>query len=463
MNTNHKINVLLISCIVIVGTLSLIQYYLVKNTYQLTKEKYYAEVRAGLSKITSSAEAAAIEEKVLENLKQTAILYADKQLSEPAFFKVAAGKNDSVIKAANSYFDGIISSNPLLKGVHYQSQYDEVVLDINDREDTLLAGSAKPYVYTGHIIHSPNTLLLSQGNTQSFTNKNIKKTGRNNYSSNFRIRIKGSHYIDISRWKQEVFKRMAGIFLLAAGLIIAVIVLFYLVFSAMLKQKKIAEVKTDFANNITHELKTPLSSVNVILKTLERKEVQANPVMFDSLLQSLYRQQAKIQQTVDSVLESAMLTDVRMEQAEFNITNYLLQYTKDLMPASHPLVVQIEPARQMIKIHLPTLEKALNNLMDNAVKYSPDGSKVSFKAYSNEGCYTIEVTDQGRGIAHGHQIEVFDKFYRIPEQNKHTVKGLGLGLYISKQAINQLGGSLTLASTLGKGCTFTIKLPIYEG
>jgi two-component system phosphate regulon sensor histidine kinase PhoR len=462
MNTNHKINALLISCIIIVSTLSLIQYYLVKNTYQLTKEKYYREVRTELIKITNSLEAAAIEEKVLENLKQTARLYTDKKLSKAAFFTAVTEKNDSVIKAANSYFNRIIISNPMLKGVLYQSQYDEIVLDVNGREDTLLAVSARPYVYTGHIIHSSNTLLLSQGNTQSFTNKNIKKTGKNNYSSNFRIRIKGSHYIDISLWKQEVFKRMSSIFLLAAGLIIAVIVFFYLVFNAMLKQKKIAEVKTDFANNITHELKTPLSSVNLILKTLERKEVQANPMMFDSLLQSLYRQQAKIQQIVDSVMESAMLTDVRMEQAELDITNYLLQYAKDLMLASHLLVVQIEPVRQIIKIHLPTLEKVLNNLIYNAVKYSPEGSQVTFKTYLSEGCYTIEVTDQGPGIAHTYQTQVFDKFYRIPEQNTHTVKGLGLGLYISKQAINQLGGSLTLASTLGKGCTFTIKLPMYE-
>lgn len=463
MNANHKINALLVACILIVSTLSLIQYYLVKNTYQLTKEKYYAEVRAGLNKITSSPQAAVIEEKVIENLKQTAILYADKQLSKPAFFNVVAGKNDSVIRAANNYFDGVISSNPILKGVHYQSQYDQVVLDINGREDTLLAESAKPYVYTGHIIHSSNTLLLSQGSTLSFTNKSIKKTGRNNYSSNFRIRLKGSHYIDISQWKQEVFKRMAGIFLLAAGLIIAVIVLFYLVFSAMLKQKKIAEVKTDFANNITHELKTPLSSVNVILKTLERKEVQANPVMFDNLLQSLYRQQAKIQQTVDSVLESSILADVRVEPTELDITAYLLQYTKDLMPVSHLLDINVEPGHQMIKIHLPTLEKSLNNLIDNAVKYSPEGSQITFKAYLSKGCYIIEVTDYGPGIAHNHQTDIFDKFYRIPEQNKHTVKGLGLGLYISKQAVNQLGGSLTLASTMGKGCTFTIKLPTYEG
>lgn len=460
MNANHKFKALLISCFFIVATLFLIQFYLVRNTYRLTRDKYYKEVKAALNKISSASAVDEFDDKFSRNLKQCATLYAAGQLSKQAFLRNLATRNDSVTKAANRYFTSIISNNLRLKDVHYQAQYIEIVLNVNGREDTLLAQRNKPYVYIGNSLKPSSNLLLNRENTQNINHQNKRTSGKSSQQTSFIIHIKSAQFADVSAWKQEVFKRMTGILLLAVGLIIAVIVLFYLVFRAMLRQKKIAEVRTDFANNITHELKTPLSSVGLILKSLERPEVQGNAVLFKDLLQSLHRQQAKIQHTVDSVLESAMLTEVKVELAEINITAFLTCYVKDLQLFPHSLLAEIEPGQIPIKTHLPTLEKALNNLIENAVKYSPEESEVVLKAYAKGINYTIEITDKGPGIALEHQNQVFEKFYRIPEQNKHTVKGLGLGLYISKQAISSLGGRLTLISNPGKGSTFSIQLPV---
>lgn len=432
---------------------------MVSNTYQLTRDKYYIEVKTALNKLSSAPAAEEFEEKLSRNLKQCATLYANQQLSKQAFLRNLATRNDSVTMAANQYYTSIISNNLKLKDVHYQAQYNELVLNVNGRADTVLAQRNKPYVYIGNFSKTSHTLLLNRENTQNINHQNKRTSGKSIQQTSFIIHVKTAQFADVSGWKQEVLKRMFGILLLAVALIIAVTVLFYLVFRAMLRQKKIAEVKTDFANNITHELKTPLSSVGLILKSLERPEVQSNAILFKDLLQSLHRQQAKIQHTVDSVLESAMLTEVKVEQAETNITAFLIRYVKELMLVSHPLITAIEPECKMIKTHLPTLEKALNNLIENAVKYSPEQSEVIFKAYPTGTHYIIEITDKGPGIALENQNQVFEKFYRIPEQDKHTVKGLGLGLYISKQAILSLGGSLTLTSKRGKGSTFSIELP----
>lgn len=459
MNANHKFKALLFSCFFIVATLFLIQFYLVQNTYRLTRDKYHAEVKAALNKISSAPATDEFEDKFSRNLKQCATLYAARQLSKQAFLRNLATRNDSVTKAANRYFTSIISNNLRLKDVHYQAQYIEVVLNVNGREDTLLGQRNQPYIYIGKGSGTTHTLLLNRENTQNINHQNKRTSGKSSQQTSFIIHVKSAQFADVSAWKQEVFKRMAGILLLAIGLIIAVIVLFFLVFRAMLRQKKIAEIRTDFANNITHELKTPLSSVGLILKSLERPEVQGNTVLFKNLLQSLNRQQAKIQHTVDSVLESAMLTQVKVELAETDITSFLIYYVKDTALFPHSFSAEIEPGQKSIKTHLPTLEKALNNLIENAIKYSPEASDVVLKAYAKGVNYIIEIIDKGSGIALEHQSQVFEKFYRIPEQNRHTVKGLGLGLYISKQAVFSLGGSLTLISKCGKGSTFTIELP----
>lgn len=200
----------------------------------------------------------------------------------------------------------------------------------------------------------------------------------------------------------------------------------------------------------------------MILKSLARKEVQDNPRQFNELLQSLTRQQAKIQQTMDSVLESAMLMEPGVEMKETDITAYLTAYVNDIKLGAHTLKTTIDAKPQSIKTNLPGLEKALNNLIDNAVKYSPEGSVIGLSAYTDTAAYIIKITDYGPGIAANYHGLIFNKFYRIPEQNKHTVKGLGLGLYISKHTINGLGGSLTLTSKQGQGSIFTIKLPFNE-
>ncbi|SDE94359.1 His Kinase A (phospho-acceptor) domain-containing protein [Mucilaginibacter pineti] len=462
MNANIKIKILIIACVLIVSMLSLIQFYLVKNTYQLTREQYYAAVKSEMNRIIHTPLVAASEEKTAAHLKQTIFLYTIGQINRKDFLKEATIQNDSVTRAANQYFDSIAANNPLLKGTHYQSRYDEIVLNRNGKEDTLLKHGTKHYVYIGQSGFTADNLLLNNNASQSIERTHTKEAGKSNFDINYTINLEGSRYLDVSVWKQVVLRRMFGMFLLAAGLLIAVILLFYQVFRTMLKQKKIAEIQTDFANNITHELKTPLSSVSVILKTLERREIRQNPALLNELLQSLQRQQTKINDTVDSVLESMMQTDPVVEKTNVNITDYLLRYTNDLLLASHSLTIDIQPDGQMIKTHLSTLEKALNNLVDNAVKYSPEGSPIIIEAGASQYDYLINITDQGCGIELEEQSRIFDKFYRIPEQNRHTVKGLGLGLYISNQAINQLGGSLTLKSRPGEGSTFTIRLPIYE-
>lgn len=462
MYTNSKINTLLVACILIMSTLAFIQYYLVSNTYQLTKDKYETEVRQAINKVIRQPQITSLEDKGLDNLKKTVYLYLDGKITKPAFFNALRKQNDSVHRAAEVSLQQQIKKNTILKDVRYKSQYDEFVIVLNSKNDTLLRDTSPPFIMIGTQFKTPNTIMLNSGNTSTVTEKERSLTGQAAYHRIVRFSLKRSEYIDISSWKMAVYKRMAGIFLFATGLIIAVIILFFLVFRAMINEKKNAEIKTDFANNITHELKTPLSSVELILKSLRRNDVLADETKRTDLLQLLERQYKKIQYTVDSVLESAMVTEILPVLEKTNVTNVLNGFFNEYHITSHHLNIVIDPKPQMLLINAFLLEKALSNLIDNAVKYSPPGSEIKVTAKKAGREYQIAITDNGPGIASKYHDSLFDKFFRVPEDNRHTVKGLGLGLYLSRQAIRQQDGDISIASSANKGCTFTIKLPADE-
>jgi len=458
MIRNYKTTVLLIACIIVVGVLSLIQYYLVGNTYQLLKDKYYSEVKREMLKIENLPAMIPLEQRAADNIERGINLYINKQIRKEVFFKVLRSQDSMVKINANAYLSGWMNKNSNLHSVNYKCQYESIIIDFHGKYDTLMSSSERPIVFIGTPFPASNAILLNQVGTTTATKAFNDNGGKVTLDHKYKIRR--SSYIDVSGWEKEGFKRMEGIFLLAAGLIIAVIGLFYFVFSALVKQKKIAEIKTDFANNITHELKTPLSSIDLILKSIKRKEVQTNPALLKDLLHSLSRQHEKIQKIVDNVLESAMSGSIELKREKLDITKYLNQYTRDLNIKDHSLKTDIEPGRQILTTNIDSLEKILNILIENAMKYSGKGLNIYLKAYSNGTHYFIEVKDEGPGIAPEYKYDIFDKFFRIPEQNKHTVKGLGLGLYLAKQATISLDAKLTLNSRLGEGSAFLIQLPL---
>jgi signal transduction histidine kinase len=447
MNKNHYLKALLIACILIVGTLSFIQYYLVKNTYQLTRDIYYGEVKKRISELTSQPEMLVFAEQAQSNLRYTVHQYLDKKMSKAEFIRQLKQNNQGVHDSSTVYLNKMLSKNPELGGIKYKSQSDEITYQTEGKSDTLLRHRERPVIIVGEAFETINTILLNKDLTTSSGDE-------------LRIVVRQSNYIDVSSWQKEVYKRMSGILFLAIVLILAVIILFYLIFSAMIKQKKLADIKTDFANNITHELKTPLSSVSLILKSILRKDVLMKPKVLEELLQSLGRQHEKIRLIVDSVLESAMATAVVVEKEAVEITVFLHKYFHDLSLANHRLIVEIEPRLQILLTNEVALEKILNIFIDNAAKYSQTGSFIRVKSYNQHNHYYIEIIDQGRGIASEYHGDIFDKFYRIPEMNSHTVKGLGLGLYLAKQTAIQIGVELSLKSKPGSGSTFTITFPI---
>ena len=461
MFTPIKPKTLLLACILILGLLAAIQYYLVRKTYELTQDQYSREIKTAANQILNNE--TALEKKVLQSFTELISLVAAGKVDQQQFLKMIGYKIDSVTQRLSRSYNQAFIKDPRLNHIAYLSNYEELIIEVKGTRYILRSAKHKQSDSGKTTSGNNNTLLAVRTFQGSFDGKSLGIGTANPELSNIKLSFKGRQFADVSGWNQELLKRMTGVFLFAISLLLAVSTLFYLMFRSILQQKKIADIQTDFTNNITHELKTPLSSTSVILKSLLKKEVLTKPEVLAELVASLSRQHQRIQNIVDTVLESAVMTDLNPEKTKLDITPYISAYTKDLKLAAHTLNVLIDPLPRQVYVHIPSLEKALNNLVDNAVKYSAEGTVVSLNANSDGHDYLITISDQGPGIASIHQEHIFKKFCRIPEQNRHTVKGLGLGLYISREAIEQLGGSLTLSSKQGYGSTFTIKLPLYEG
>ncbi len=427
--------------------------YLLWNTYQLTAATYRTELRQALLHQHDSPAYQAIVARQSRQVQQMARQYLMGQLSRAQFRQWLRTNAVAANQQLNHDLARLARQQPALRGITERRPYSSLLVQWPGHVDTVLA--ATPLQLNG----GPH------GSGYSFD------MGSNDFSLDVTAPIAGqvvaghvlfgrTIHVDIDAWYHQLWQRTGAVAAGTAGLLLAVVAVFYVVLRSALRQRQLAELRTDLANNITHELKTPLSSLGIIIKSLQHAEVQHDPTRQQPLLQALARQHERLHYTVERVLASAVAGTAALDWQALDLTAYLTRYAQQYSPATHPVRFDIAPAPQHLRTDPQVLETVLGNLLDNAHKYSPPGSLIVVRGQPQGACYHLEVQDQGTGIAPAHQRRLFDKFYRAPERNLHTVKGLGLGLYLSRQAAEQVGGRLTLAASSGQGSTFLLQLPL---
>lgn len=457
---HNRLNFLIFACILVVVTLGSIQYYLVGNTYRLTREQYRLEVRSALDAARQTVTGRMFEQAAADSLQKLARRYTSGQISRKGFPVEANRRLAALRTAAGSWYQHIIRDSLHLDGAVYQASFREIIIESNGRLDTVLDKMQPPLIFGGAARGQGEAVLVHREESRRGEFEQRRVRGVRMKSSSLFVRALATQTVYLGQEQPAVFLRMAGILLLALLLLSAVVILFYLVFRALFRQKRLTEIRSDFANNVTHELKTPLSSTAVILQSLQTPEAGRSEVFRNSLLEAMQLQQDKLQRIVDSVLDNALAEVTTPERSPILISRFLRDYAASYPVNGHRLTVDVPEAEEPVCTNLPALEKVLNNLVDNAIKYTPADTLIRLLAYRKADAYLIEVQDEGPGIPAQYRKQVFEKFFRIPEQNRHNVKGLGLGLAISLQTMRSLGGKLDLTIPAGKGCIFTIHLPL---
>ena len=260
-----------------------------------------------------------------------------------------------------------------------------------------------------------------------------------------------------------VFREMSGV--IAASLILFLMLAFsfWFLVHAMLKQKSLEEMKSDFTNNITHELKTPVAVAYAANDALLNFEAGNDPAKRREYLEISQSQLKKLEGMIEQILSMSMESRKTFELRKEDITLKPLLQTlaeQHRLSAEKPCSFHIEAEDDLI-IHADRFHfgNVISNLIENAIKYSGDAVNIVIRAKTTSGGVEISVKDNGIGIAPDKQKHIFDKFYRVPTGDIHDVKGYGLGLYYAKTMVEKHGGTISVSSTLGKGSEFRIFIP----
>lgn len=265
--------------------------------------------------------------------------------------------------------------------------------------------------------------------------------------------------------KKVSFKTTSFLVIPTLVLTVIIIVIFIVTLQIIFRQKKISQIKNDFINNMTHELKTPISTISLASQMLRDSSVSLSQGTVDHISGVIFDESKRLSNQVEKVLQMAVFNEGRLKlkfthidvnklaetvasNFEIRVTNESGQLKTDLQ-AIHPTIWGDD-------VHITNV---IFNLLDNAVKYSKSKPEIELSTENKNGWVVVQVKDNGIGIPKEHLTQIFERFYRVPTGNIHNVKGFGLGLSYVKRIIDVHKGKIKVDSALGKGTRFRLYFP----
>jgi two-component system phosphate regulon sensor histidine kinase PhoR len=259
--------------------------------------------------------------------------------------------------------------------------------------------------------------------------------------------------------------------LISPWIYVTIIVLLVLVFfgysiNVIVRQKRVSEVKTDFINNMTHELKTPISTIGLSSEMLMKSDFSNDPEKLKRYASIIYKENKRLENQVERVLNVAKLDKEELTLSIDAIDLHeLIEEARESFEFNQSelggkLNVELNAEQHVLKADAVHLTNVVYNLLDNAVKYCEEVPVITVTTRNEKKGIVLEFTDNGIGIKREDQRMIFDKFYRVPTGNVHNVKGFGLGLFYVKLIIDAHKGKIEVKSKPGEGTMFTIWLPM---
>ena len=335
----------------------------------------------------------------------------------------------------NANLNEIIESNLADNGIHIPFTYavmhgDSIVDDFSSENFVLSANSFKVNLFKNRLFDKSAQLAIN------FEGKR--------------------HYILKSMW---VMLSISALFTLI------IILTFGGTLYYMLRQKKLSEMKNDFISNMTHEFKTPISTISLAVDSITHPKIIGDKNQINHYADIIRKENQRMNKQVENVLNTALgeKGELEFHKSELDL-NELIKKIPDRMK------LQLEANNAELKLKLCNdplmafvdemhVQNAICNLIDNAIKYNQNAPLIIISTKHNNGFCEINVTDNGIGMNSETQKKVFDKFYRVQKGNIHTIKGFGIGLSYVKAIVNAHKGLISLKSKLSEGTTITINIP----
>ena len=261
----------------------------------------------------------------------------------------------------------------------------------------------------------------------------------------------------------HIYHQMTATMATTGGLLIVLVFCFgYTIFS-ILKQKKVSEMKNDFINNMTHEFKTPVSTIMIASEALKDNEIAFDKSRVARLASIIYEENERLGSHIERVLNIARIEkdDFKLEKKPLDV-NEMIAVVIDsmalkLQKCNAAMTLQLEAENAVINADELHFSNVIYNLVDNAIKYSINEPDITISTHSKNGQVVIKVADKGIGMSRDQQTKIFEQFYRIPTGNLHDVKGFGLGLSYVNTVVKRLNGIISVRSEKEKGSEFELK------
>jgi two-component system phosphate regulon sensor histidine kinase PhoR len=273
-------------------------------------------------------------------------------------------------------------------------------------------------------------------------------------------------YLYLSEMDNYIINKI--FWMITASIIFTVVIIsaFALTVRTMFSQKKLSEIKTDFINNMTHELKTPLATISLAIDALVNDKVINNPEKIRYYSGMIKEENKRMNKQVEKILQSA-----RLERQEIKLNLQTLDAHEIIRKVADNLSLQIQEKSGLLTLNLAAIKhlvlvdevhfsNIVFNLLDNAIKYSKSNLEINITTIVQNNLLAIKIKDNGIGMNKETQAHIFDKFYRAHTGNIHDVKGFGLGLNYVKALTEAQGGKVKVESALNKGSQFTVTFPL---
>lgn len=337
-----------------------------------------------------------------------------------------------------SFLDSLIRHELKMKGLDtdyrfgiYSTARNKMVLKKDVEDEALLRNQGMTFrLYPSEIFMSPDYLVIYFPNQRRF-----------------------------------LITQMSGMLLVSVVLLILIFLAYIFSVKTIIHQRKLSESKNDFINNMTHEFKTPISTVSLACEALTDKDIKKSEDLYSSYINVISEENKRLGALAEKILQTAIIEkgDLRLKRDMVNINQVIEEAI-----AINKMQVEIKDGEILtdLKATQTTLEadhdhllNVLNNLLDNANKYSPKKPFITIGTQNTPNELIISIKDNGIGISKSDQKKIFEKLYRVHTGNLHDVKGFGLGLSYVKFIVDKLDGKISIESELNKGSVFKIVLP----
>ncbi|ALL07569.1 hypothetical protein AQ505_19980 [Pedobacter sp. PACM 27299] len=465
----HKI-IALISLVI----LSYLQFNLIYTTYKLKDKQYILKesrsIENSYKEVVRNDKLYPGGQKIVDS-----VIYRNMQAMEDTYYHNPAAFErlkervcDSIVRNLrlnsnmDSVFTAILTKDNLDRDLKYLLVMNDLAITFNGvNYISLYKPEKEKLAYLALNIQNKYGIAID-GNLQNPTNQNhtaglmVSSPTPRSYYMGFAI------HVDYDNRKMIILKSMSFTLLLSISFILLVISIYYFTYRNWLRQKKLADMKTDFLNSITHEFNTPIATILVANSSIQNKEIIADPAKVYPLTEVIKRQTQRLQTLINQALDISQMNKNEIERELYDMASLLEELINDYklkITENVTISYNFEDIHALVLLNRFLLTTMLYNIFDNALKYNTkDAKEIKLELITHGQSLTLCIRDNGVGMNKKLMKSIFDKFYR--GKNGVKTRGLGLGLFYVKQTVEAHNWELNLSSEPNQYSTFCITMPI---